>query len=703
MLGKRLLVIEDDSDCLHVVSALLTRAGYEVTGVETGREGLRLLHGPEPFDLVVLDFWLPDMTGHALLATRTRWPGALSLPVLLVTGDDAWVDEHRDLRQLGVVGLLRKPLHGEELLRAVEHALTNAADKTTPSIVMIPQLEPDTAVAAGAARQARRLSDLLTRASDLLAQSMDVSAQLRDVARLLVPAYAQACLLEQSDAAGLSREVLCVQHENPASEAELRALAERSEGLGRAVAQVLESGQPQLIEAWDAAALQALGCSDADARRLLALGVESVVIVPLCARRRVFGALTCCSPAARRRFTRAHLETLSDLGHRIALALDNAELMALAQQATRAREELLTALSRDLRTPLSTIASSASRLLSASESAANADLASSILRDARKLEAQIRDLLDLAQLEAGSLRIELRKERLSDLLQQVCESRSNAGGPHIELELDPDARDAALACDPERIKQVLHTLLDHAQQVSGPQAVVGLRLSYVDGDLHVTVSDTGPSLSPEVVAALNEGRSAERGPAGDSPLAASFPLRIVRGLIEAHGGQLWVQSQPGGGNAFHFTLQPSVSIAELSPPSAGPPIFLVDSDLAFRRELQEILSERGYRVETADNGWQAWSYLQAHPAPALILLDLMLPVMDGWELHAAIKSHPQLCSVPTVVVSGLDRYRIEASLGDAQGYIEKPIRTAQLFDVVSRYVASPTRARTPSVRPESRL
>jgi CheY-like chemotaxis protein len=81
----------------------------------------------------------------------------------------------------------------------------------------------------------------------------------------------------------------------------------------------------------------------------------------------------------------------------------------------------------------------------------------------------------------------------------------------------------------------------------------------------------------------------------------------------------------------------------------------------------------------------------------------MLPVMDGWELHAAIKSHPQLCAVPTVVVSGLDRYRIEASLGDAQGYIEKPIRTAQLFDVVSRFVASPTRARTPSVRPESRL
>ena len=393
---------------------------------------------------------------------------------------------------------------------------------------------------------------------------------------------------------------------------------------------------------------------------------------------------------------------MNDLGHRIALALDNAELMVVAQHATRAREELLTALSRDLRTPLSTILATATRLVQNTESAAGADGAATILRSARKLEAQIRDMLDLAQLEAGNLRIELKKERLSDLLRQVCESqRAASGGRAITLELDADAQDAELACDPERIKQVLHALLDRALQVTPPDGQLSVRLSYVDGDLHVTVSDSGPSLSEDEVAALNEGTRPGSKP--EPSLAASFPLRIARGLIGAHGGHLWVQSQPGSGTAFHFTLQPSVSIPELPSVAGNPVIFLVDSDLAFRRELQEILCERGYRVETADNGWQAWSYLQSHAAPALILLDLMLPVMDGWELHAAIKSHPQLCSVPTVVVSGLDRYRIEASLGDAQGYIEKPIRTAQLFDVVSRYVASPTRARTPSVRPESRL
>ena len=161
--------------------------------------------------------------------------------------------------------------------------------------------------------------------------------------------------------------------------------------------------------------------------------------------------------------------------------------------------------------------------------------------------------------------------------------------------------------------------------------------------------------------------------------------------------------------ATRWRWPPEVSLplcAAHARPSTEPPppetvILLVDCDQAFRRELQEILSERGYAVQTADNGLQAWQYLLGHAPPALILFDLVLPAMDGWELHAAIKGHSALQLVPTVVVSGLDRYRIEATLPDAHGYIEKPIRSAQLFEVVQRHVVSPGRPRTLSVRPSS--
>ncbi|MET0385027.1 MAG: response regulator [Polyangiales bacterium] len=721
MLGKRLLVIEDDGDSLHAISELLARAGYEVLGAETGREGLRHLHGGTHFDLVLLDFWLPDMTGHALLATRTRWPGALSLPVLLVTGDDAWVDEHRDLRQLGVVGLLRKPLDPEELLRAVERGINAGSERSSsePTWSSTPAAmsgrEPDTAVAAAAARQGRRLSDLLSRVSDLLAQSMDATGQLRDVARLLVPAYASACVFERSDPGGLSRQVLCAHHETQTLEAELRELAERPEGLGRAIADVLESGEPRLYEAWSSAALVELGCTETDASRLLALGCESVVIVPLIARRRVFGTLTCASPLARRRYARTHLDAVADLAHRVALALDNAELCELAQQASRAREDLLAVMSRELRTPLSTIVATANKALQNAASASETEHASVILRNARTMEAQIRDLLDYAQLAAGNLRVALHKEQLAKLVTQVFDGlRPHAGRRLLELEIDPEAREVELACDADRVRHVVYTLLDRALRVSAIDGRVGVRVSQVEGDLHVSVSDAGTSLSAEEVACLSDAEDTlRRRPAaasGEHGVGAGHELRggllqlaIARGLVEAHGGRFWVHSQPGVGNTFHFSLRPQMPQSAQPPAQSGPVILLVDSDLAFRRELHEILVERGYNVETADNGWQAWSYLQTHAPPALILLDLTLPVMDGWELHAAIKSHPELAAVPTVIVSGLDRYRIEASLSDAQGYIEKPIRTAQLFEVVLRYVASPARGRTQSLRPETNL
>jgi CheY-like chemotaxis protein len=267
--------------------------------------------------------------------------------------------------------------------------------------------------------------------------------------------------------------------------------------------------------------------------------------------------------------------------------------------------------------------------------------------------------------------------------------------------LDDAARELDVLCDRERILQVLSNLIGHAVRSTPASGRITVRLRVVDGEATVAVSDTGRGVSAAELPGLFDGFRKSTPPAHEHKEDAGIGLYIARGLVEAHGGRMWVQSEPERGSTFHFTLRSS------DPPPQSPenaslhPILLVDDDLAFRRELQEILRERGYSVVTADNGWQAWSYLQVNAPPSLILLDLMMPVMDGWELHAAIKSHPILASVPTVIVSCLDRYRIEPSLADAQGYIEKPIRTAQLFDVVQRHVAGPMTSRGQTLRPTS--
>ena len=705
MIAKSLLVIEDDAESLTAVSGLLRQAGYRVLTASTGRDGLKVLHGAETLDLVLLDFWLPDMTGHAFLATRTRWPAALSLPVLLLTADDAYLDEHHDLRQLGVVGVLRKPLEPQQVLDAVAQA-TSASAPSVESLVALERRSsvPPASSAPSAGRQARSLAELLARASELLAQTVDVTGHLRDVTKLVVPGLADFCVIEQAEHGVQQRRLLYSVHADATQDCELRALAERRQGLLRAAAQVLESGQPLLHERVSDAALERLAHTPTDAQALKRLGFDSLIIVPMIARQRVFGTMIWASFGTHRRYGRAHLATALDLAHRVALALDNDQLARTAQEAVRAREQLLALVSHDLRTPLSNIAVVASKTLQAAGSQADADAAMTILRNTRRMERMIRDMLDFSQLEAGSLRVELRKERLPDLLRDAVESNRALTGKHnLELELDDNARELDVLCDRERIQQVLANLIANAARCTPAHGRISVRLTRSDGEACIAVSDTGNGISAEDLPGLFDGfRKPHETPTTNGEREdAGIELYIARGLVEAHGGRMWVQSENQHGSTFTFTLRSSEPHDSAAGPAAVGPILLVDDDVAFRRELQEILRERGYSVETADNGWQAWSYLQAHAPPALILLDLMMPVMDGWELHAAIKSHPILASIPTVIVSCLDRYRIEPSLADAQGYIEKPIRTAQLFDVVQRHVSSPVPQRSQSLRPAS--
>jgi signal transduction histidine kinase/CheY-like chemotaxis protein len=549
------------------------------------------------------------------------------------------------------------------------------------------------------------LAELLARASELLAQTVDVTGHLRDVTKLVVPGLADFCVIEQAEHGVQQRRLLYSVHADATQDCELRALAERRQGLLRAAAQVLESGQPLLHERVSDAALERLAHTPTDAQALKRLGFDSLIVVPMIARQRVFGTMIWASFGTHRRYGRAHLATALDLAHRVALALDNDQLARTAQEAVRAREQLLALVSHDLRTPLSNIAVVASKALQAAGSQADADAAMTILRNTRRMERMIRNMLDFSQLEAGSLRVELRKERLPDLLRDAVESNRALTGKHnLELELDDGARELDVLCDRERIQQVLANLIANAARCTPAHGRIRVRLARSDGEACIAVSDTGNGISAEDLPGLFDGfRKLHETPTtnGERGEDAGIELYIARGLVEAHGGRMWVQSENQHGSTLTFTLRLSEPHDSAAGLAAVGPILLVDDDVAFRRELQEILRERGYSVETADNGWQAWSYLQAHAPPALILLDLMMPVMDGWELHAAIKSHPILASIPTVIVSCLDRYRIEPSLADAQGYIEKPIRTAQLFDVVQRHVSSPVPQRSQSLRPAS--
>jgi signal transduction histidine kinase len=588
--------------------------------------------------------------------------------------------------------LLAKPLEAADLLNAVARRYSQPPPRAAEGLPL--ELELATAASPGIEKQARRFADLLTRASEILAHGSELETALRELTRLVVPGLADWAVVARVE--GGRGTALAAHHTDQEQDTRLRALISQEAHPLPGVDDVLRTGMGALHVDLSDEQLAQLVSDPGQLASLRELGLRSLLIVPVIARRRVFGYMIWAARTAKR-YGNRHLETAADLGHRIALTIDNDELLKASQRAVRAREELLAIVSHDLRTPLSAIATVASNLLKGSQDEGLSRDAATIVSNTRRMERMIRDLLDFSQLEAGSLRVELRRENLAQLVRHAVESaRPMAARHRLVMDVTEDARDLEVLCDRERIFQVLSNLVGNAVKYTEPQGGIRVRLSRLPAEALVSVVDSGRGIAQaELPALFDRYFQGQTRPVVHGSAGVGLGLYIARGLVEAHGGRMWAESAPEAGSTFCFTLPPCEQLPEAEPVSATRPILLVDDDIAFRREVKELLLESGYSVETADNGWQAWAYLQANPPPSLILLDLMMPVMDGWELHAALKSHPELASVPTVVLSCFDRYRIEPSLHDIQGYIEKPIRTTQLMSIVSRHVARAPRSIAP--------
>lgn len=115
-------------------------------------------------------------------------------------------------------------------------------------------------------------------------------------------------------------------------------------------------------------------------------------------------------------------------------------------------------------------------------------------------------------------------------------------------------------------------------------------------------------------------------------------------------------------------------------------VFLVEDDADTREDLAFLLADRGYAVETASDGAEALGKLAQHPPPSAIVLDLMMPVMDGWELRAKLRKDPRLSAVPVILVSGVADLEGQARSLDAVGYLTKPVDLPRLFDLLAAHV-----------------
>ena len=386
----------------------------------------------------------------------------------------------------------------------------------------------------------------LVKAGELLSSSLDSERTLASVAQLAVRSVADWCLVYLMEGEQVRRSE--VAHRLPEKDtlaAQLRHLPVDARQ-PFFVREVLERQEPLLLPHITAEQLASMSQGGEQLRLLQALQPHSLVGLPLMAGERLLGALVFISSESRHVYDGRDVEFVRGLGRLASLAMENARLYQAARRATQARDEVLSIVAHDLRSPLNAIVVGA-QLLQRQGSSRKLE---TILSSSRRMNRLIEDLLDVARMEAGTLSLSLTPQPTESLLREAVEAAHPlAGEVHLLLE-EPAALPPVLA-DRDRLLQVFSNLLGNALKFTprGGQVRVGAR---AQGEhVYFYVRDTGPGLKEEALAHIFDRfwqlDSKDRRGAG-------LGLSIVKGLVEAHGGRLRVESEPGHGSTFSFTV-----------------------------------------------------------------------------------------------------------------------------------------------------
>lgn len=406
-------------------------------------------------------------------------------------------------------------------------------------------------------RETERTLRLLFEATAALGESLDFDLTLRRIAEVVVPAFADACVVDVKDKKGTVRRVAA--HGTEERQAVLDELVARFPPQADSevpTVQAIRAGTPQLQEVVDEALLRQLGLTPEHIELVRALGLHSYIVVPLRLRDGVRGAIGFGAVHGRRAYRSGDLQLAIDLARRAATALNNAWLFEESQRSVQARENVLAIVSHDLRNPLNTVSLAAEALLARTLRTSSDDTTTRqleiIRRAVQNMERLIRDLLDMASIQAGRLKIELERQAIAPFLHEALLLLApQALERGVTLREALHVGDVEVLCDRGRLVQILNNLVGNAIKFCRPGDQVTVSAEAREGHLLFAVADTGPGIPPEqagrVFDAYAGARGSERGGTG-------LGLFITRGLVEAHGGRIWVESEPGAGTTFWFTL-----------------------------------------------------------------------------------------------------------------------------------------------------
>ncbi len=406
-------------------------------------------------------------------------------------------------------------------------------------------------VARAEAEAGERRTAFLSEVGRELSASLDLQSMLSGLARLLVPTLGEICLIDLLDDGSVSR--LATVAADPGREDDIRRTG-LLEGApeGSVLGEALTSGNPQMIPHFRSDELPGLIPHEPSRSAAVAVGLRSLMVVPLRSREKTLGAITLGRTLNRRSYDGEDLELAMRVAARAGLAVDNANLYLESQQAVRAREEILAVVSHDLRNPLTTIQMTSSLLLEDGPEEFREDL-ELIRTTARRMNRLIQDLLDVSTMERGRpVSIQLERIEVASLLREACEMfRSRASAESKRLDLSLPETPVEIEADRDRILQVFSNLIGNAMKFTGSGDRITLGARGANGRIEFSVADSGPGIPAHDVDHVFEPFWQARRTAR---LGAGLGLTISRGIVEAHGGTIHAESREGEGTTFLFTI-----------------------------------------------------------------------------------------------------------------------------------------------------
>jgi signal transduction histidine kinase len=469
--------------------------------------------------------------------------------------------------------LIRRVEETQELVSVVHIVDTTLITRNRPDLATTPRLlmlaneqlvlgslrERELAdVAAQASlemeRRLRRQS-LLAEANALLSTSLSLADTLRAAAGLALPELAECCVVRLLASSASPR--IAVAHVDLETERRLAGL--HQELASDPELAVLEAGVLQKQSPFRIRLVSELPPVSSPVGRtvrhvLCELGAQSGLAVPLTARGAVIGVLFLVALSSRA-FEPSDDEFALELGKRVSRALDNAQLFHEAKQASRMREDVLAIVSHDLRSPLNAVTMTVQHLLrtmKSGEPLATRKALELMGRSSEHMRRLIDELLEVANIQTGHLVLHCAPASLDDLVGCALELvQGSSSQKEVRLTCRSDPPGTWLTCDADKVVRVVINLLSNAIKFTPRGGAVELSTSLAEGEVRIAVSDNGPGIASE-----EQPKLFEQYWKGDQTgrIGMGLGLYIARGIVEAHGGRIWVKSELTRGSTFVFAL-----------------------------------------------------------------------------------------------------------------------------------------------------